>query len=189
MLSLVEEARLPLMDLAMPSLRSMSLEQFRRFEDNIGSLVRIDERISLFEFTLKHIVVRRLEKSFVTPQRSVTVIDSVREVAEEISSILSLLANIGHDDEGAVQAFAGAGATFKQEGAVLRYLTKKECKGIKLDSILDRLAQLSPKVKQSLITAAFQSLVHDNRITMKEAEFFRLLVYGLDTPLPPWVKI
>ena len=189
MLSLDEEARLPLMDLAMPSLRSMSLEQFRRFEDNIDSLVRIDERISLFEFTLKHIVVRRLEKSFVTPQRSVTVIDSVREVAEEISSILSLLANIGHDDDGAVQAFADAAATFKQEGAVLRYLTKKEGKGIKLDSILDRLAQLSPKVKQSLITAAFQSLVHDNRITMKEAEFFRLLVYGLDTPLPPWVKI
>jgi len=24
---------------------------------------------------------------------------------------------------------------------------------------------------------------------MKEAEFFRLLVYALDTPLPPWVKI
>jgi len=189
MLTLEEESRLPLMDLAMPSLRSMSLEQFRRFEDNIDSMVRIDERISLFEFILKHVVVRRLERNFVTPQRSFTVVDSVREAVQEISCILSLLANIGHDDDRAVQAFAGAAAIFEQEGVKLQYLTEKECKGIKLEDILDRLAELSPKVTQALITAAFQCLVHDNRITMKEAEFFRLLVYALDTPLPPWIKI
>ncbi len=189
MLALDEEARLPLMDLTMPSLRSLSLEQFRKFEENISSLVRIDERISLFEFILEHVVVRRLERNFVTGQRSVQVIDSVGEVAGEISSILSLLANVGHDDAEAALAFAGAAATFKEQSAVFNYLAKKECKSIKLDTVLKRLAQLSPKVKQSLITASFQSLIHDKQITMKEAEFFRLLVYALDTPLPPWVKI
>jgi hypothetical protein len=189
MLAVDEEARLPLMDLAMPSLRSMSLEQFRRFEKNINSLVRIDARTSLFEFTLEHVVVRRLEKSFVTPQHSVKVINSVQEVADEISAILSLLANIGHEDENRARAFADAAATFKQPGAIFHYLTKNECKGIKLDNVLKHLARLSPMVKQSLITASFQCLVHDKQITMKEAEFFRLLVYGLDTPLPPWVKI
>jgi len=189
MLKLDEEARLPLMDLAMPSLRSMSLRQFRRFEENINSLVRIDERVSLFEFTLEHVVVRRLEKSFVTPPRSVKAIHSIREVAEEISAILSLLANIGHEDGKAARAFAGGAATFKQSDAMFHFLTKRECKGVKLDKVLNRLARLSPKVKQSLITASFQCLVHDKQITMKEAEFFRLLVYGLDIPLPPWVNI
>jgi len=189
MLALEEDARLPLMDLAMPSLRSMSLEQFRKFEENTGRLVRIDGRTSLSEYILVHVVVRRLEKSFITAQRSVTVIDSIQEVAEEISALLSLLANIGHDDDEAVRAFAGAAATFKQQVATFHYLTKQECKEIKLDTVLNRLAQLNLKVKQSLITAFFQCLVHDQQITMKEAEFFRLLVYALDTPLPPWVKI
>jgi Zn-dependent protease with chaperone function len=189
MLALDEEARLPLMDLAMPSLRSLSLEQFRKFEENINSLVRIDGRISLFEFTLEHVVVRRLEKNFVTAQRAVKVIDSAGEAAEEISAILSLLANIGHEDDTAAPAFAGAVATFSQPGALFHYLTKKECKGIQLDAVLNRLAQLNPNIKQLLIAAAFQSLVHDGQITMKEAEFFRLLVYALDTPLPPWVTI
>jgi Zn-dependent protease with chaperone function len=189
MLTLDEEARLPLMDLAMPSLRSMSLEQFRRFEENINSLVGSDSRRSLFEFTLQHVIVRRLEKSFVTAQRTVKEIDSVQEVAAEISCILSLLANVGHEDDEAAQAFADAAATFNEQGAIFHYQKKNECKGIKLGNILNRLAQLSPKVKQSLITASFQSLVHDNQITMKEAEFFRLLVYALDTPLPPWVEI
>ncbi len=188
-LALDEEVRLPLMDLAMPSLRSMSLEQFREFEKNINSLVRVDERISLFEVTLEHVVVRRLEKNFVTQQVSVKVIDSVQEVADEISSILSLLANVGNEDEGAAKAFASAASTFKQQGAVLHYLNKKECKDIKLETILNRLARLNPKIKQSVITASFQSLIQDKQITMKEAESFRLLVYALDTPLPPWVMI
>jgi Zn-dependent protease with chaperone function len=188
-LSLEEEVRLPLMDLAMPSLRSMSLDQFRRFEENINSLVKIDRRVSLFEFTLQHVIVRRLERNFVTVQRSITIIDSIQDVAEEVSCILSLLANLGHENNEARQAFLGAAAIFSQHGSTLRYMSRQECKDIKLGDILNRLANLSPRVKQSMITACFQCLVHDNQIIMKEAEFFRLLVYALDCPLPPWVKI
>ena len=189
MSSLEEEMRLPLMDLAMPSLRSLSLDQFRRFEENISSLVRIDKRVSLFEFTLQHVIVRRLERNFITPPRSITEIDSIRDVAEEISCILSLLANLGHESVEASLAFSGAAATFNRPGSTLHYMNREACKDIRLADILNRLANLSPKVKQSLITACFQCLVHDKQITMKEAEFFRLLVYALDTPLPPWVKI
>ena len=189
MLALDEEIRLPLMDLAMPSLRSMSLEQFRRFEENVESLVRSDSRRSLFEFTVQHVIVRRLERNFITPQRAITAIDSIGDVAEEISCILSLLANLGHESDEAPQAFEGAAATFTQHDSTLHYMDRKECKDIKLADILNRLASLSPRVKQSLITACFQCLVHDKQITMKEAEFFRLLVYALDCPLPPWVKI
>jgi Zn-dependent protease with chaperone function len=189
MLSLEEEVRLPLMDLSMPSLRSMSLNQFRKFEDNISRLVKIDRRISLFEFTLQHVVVRRLERNFITPQRSIKEIDSIRDVAEEISSIMSLLVNLGHENSEVRLAFSDAAATFGEYGSVLHYMNRNECKNIRLAEIMNRLANLSSRVKQALITACFQCLVYDRQITMKEAEFFRLLVYALDTPLPPWVKI
>lgn len=189
MLALEEEVRLPLMDLAMPSLRSMSLEQFRRFEENISRLVRIDRKVSLFEFTLQHVIVRRLERNFITAQRAITAIDSILDVAEEISCILSLLANLGHESDEAPHAFSGAAATFTRHGPALHYMNRKECQEIRLPDILNRLADLGPRVKKSLIAACFQCLVHDSRITMKEAEFFRLLVYALDCPLPPWVKI
>jgi len=188
-LTLDEEVRLPLMDLAMPSLRSMSLEQFRRFEYNISSLVTADRQISFFEFVLQHVIVRRLERNFVTTQSSITEINSIRDVAEEISCILSLLANLGHESDEARQAFSGAAAIFSQDGSTINYMDRKECKNIRFAANLNRLATLSPGIKQSLITACFQSLVHDQKITMKEAEFFRLLVYALDTPLPPWVEI
>ncbi len=189
MLTLEEEVRLPLMDLAMPSLRSLSIDQFRRFEENINSLVRIDRRISLFEFTLQHVIVRRLERNFITPHRTVTHIDSIGKVAGKISCILSLLANLGHDSEEAVHAFTAAAAIFAEESPVLEFMDREACSDIDFASVLDEVSRLVPKVKQSLITACFQCLVHDKKITMKEAEFFRLLVYALDCPLPPWVKI
>lgn len=189
MLDLAEETRLPLMDLAMPSLRSLSLKQFRLFEQNINYLVRADKRISLFEFILEYVVVKRLEKSFVMPQGNVKEIRSLQEAAKEISCIFSFLANIGHEPEGAAEAFQAAATTLNHQGAVLAYLTPKECREIKLAEILNRLAQLNPKIKKTFIAACFQCLVYDKKITMKEAEFFRLLVYALDIPLPPWVKI
>jgi len=189
MFELSEESRLPLMDLAMPSLRSMSLEQFRKFAENINKLVRIDKRVSLFEFILEYVVIKRLERNFITPRDSVKEIGSVKKIAAEISCVLSLLANIGHEGREALQAYETAAATLDRDGTVLRYLTRDECREIRLADALNRLAQLSPKLKQSVIAACFQGLVHDDKITMKEAEFFRLLVYAMDVPLPPWKKI
>ena len=189
MLALKEEVRLPLMDLAMPSLRSLSLDQFRSFEEDISILIKTDSRVSLFEFTLQYIIVRRLERNFITPQRSITEINSIQDIVHEISCILSLLANLGHKRDEAPRAFSGAAAVFVQHGSSLHYMDRRECQNIRLADILNRLANLSPRVKQSLITACFQCLIHDKQITMKEAEFFRLLVYSLDCPLPPWVSI
>ena len=189
MLVLDVAARLPLMDLAMPSLRSMSLQQFRRFEENIANLVTADRRVSLFEFILQHIIVRRLERSFVRQQQSLTEINALSQVAEEISCILSLFANIGHEDEEAAKAFSAAAASLGQQAGLLHFLSRKECRSAQLPEVIDRLSRLGPKVKKSLIAAAFQSLVHDGQITMKEAEFFRLLVYSLDCPLPPWITV
>ena len=189
MLALDVATRLPLMDLAMPSLRAMSLQQFRRFEENIVKLVRADRRVSMFEFILQHIIVRRLERSFVRPQRSVTEISSIRDAAQEISCILSLFAYIGHDDDDAERAFSAAAATLEQQAGLLRFMSRTECRSARLADVVDHLSRLGPKIKKSLIAAAFQCLVHDAQITMKEAEFFRLLVYSLDCPLPPWITV
>ena len=189
MLALEEAARLPLMDLAMPSLRSLSLQQFRRFEENITILVTVDRRVSLFEFILQHIIVRRLEKNFVRPHQSVTEISSISDAAPEISCILSILANIGHENEEAENAFSRAAASLEQHTSRVRYMSRTECRSIRLTEVLDRLSHLGPRLKKSLISSAFECLLYDRQITMKEAEYFRLLVYALDCPLPPWVEI
>jgi hypothetical protein len=190
MAHLDDETRLPLMDLAMPSLRSMSMEQFERFAENIKKMVRIDEKISLSECIMEHVVVRRLEKNFIGPEPDRKKTLSLKQVSGEVSSLLSLLADVGHEDSRAAsRAFARVAGIIRPHGIMLEYRTENQYIGQELGEMLDRLAGLGPEEKKILISAAFQLLVHDRKITMQEAELFRLLVYGLDTPLPPWVKI
>ena len=183
------ESRLPLMDICMPALRSMSFEQFRTFEENVEKLVQADEKVSLFEYSLKHVIIRRLEANFVKPHRRVVEIDSIADVAGECSCILSLLANLGHEGDEPLQAFTHAVDTFQAAKEKFHYLDRKQCQEIEFDSVLEKLAAVSPKVKQSLVTACFQCLIYDNEIKLAEAELFRVVVYALNCPLPPWVKI
>jgi Zn-dependent protease with chaperone function len=189
LLSLEDAARLPLMDITLPALRTMSFEQFRKFEENVDSLVKADEKISLFEYSLQYVIVRRLEASFVKPHRRIKGIDSILDVAEEGAAILSLLANIGHDPVEAEKVFHHAVETFQQPADSFVYLPREQCRDVRLDKVLDRLAAVNPSVKQSLVAACFQSLIYDQQITVPEAELFRAIVYALDCPLPPWLKI
>ena len=186
---LAAESRLPLMDISMPALRSMSFEQFRTFEENVAELVRADEQVSLFEYSLKHVIIRRLEANYVKPHRKVTQIESILEVADECSCVLSLLANLGHEENQAVQAFNHAVAIFQEPQERFHYLDRKQCRERELDTVLEKLASVRPRVKQSLVTACFQCLIYDQEIKLAEAELFRIVMHALDCPMPPWVKI
>ena len=46
------EARLPLVDLALPALRTLSLSQYQDFTGLVEELMKADQKIDLFEFTL-----------------------------------------------------------------------------------------------------------------------------------------
>jgi Zn-dependent protease with chaperone function len=183
------ETRLPLMDISMPALRAMSFDQFRTFEKNIEYLVQADEKVSLFEYSLKHVIIRRLEANYVKPHRRVVEIDSILDVAHECSCVLALLANLGHEADQAVQAFDHAVETLHEQKEQFQYIDRSQCQEISLDTVLDKLAAVSPKIKQALVTACFQCLIYDRQITLAEAELFRVLIYALDCPMPPWVKI
>ncbi|MGI9457564.1 MAG: M48 family metallopeptidase, partial [Aeoliella sp.] len=52
--------RLPLIDLALPALRSLSPVQFEAFDRCVHSLVAADETLALFEWTLGRIIARHL---------------------------------------------------------------------------------------------------------------------------------
>ena len=59
-------AKLPLVDLALPGLRHLSLSQFQQFRAAVQKLVESDGEIELFEYVLQKIVLRHLEPYFCT---------------------------------------------------------------------------------------------------------------------------
>ena len=59
-------ARLPLVDLAMPALRAMTLPQFRSFSRCFDKLVLADNRLELFEWVLAQVLLWHLRPQFET---------------------------------------------------------------------------------------------------------------------------
>ena len=59
-----KEARLPLIDMAVPALREMSREVYERFKGKVDVLVKADGRVDLFEWVLQRLLLRHLDLYF-----------------------------------------------------------------------------------------------------------------------------
>ena len=62
---------------------------------------------------------------------------------------------------------------------------KRDLKPERLTEVFETLAQLSPLVKQSLITACADLVLHDGKVLPSEAELLRATALSLDCPMPP----
>ena len=61
---LPKEARLPLIDMAVPALREMSDEAYVLFKKQIDALIKADGRVDLFEWVLQRLLFRHLDLHF-----------------------------------------------------------------------------------------------------------------------------
>jgi Zn-dependent protease with chaperone function len=183
------EARIPLIDLALPALRRMSPEQYRTFRASVDALARADGRISLFEYALHRVLLRHLDPHFGKPRERAVQYYGLQGLGSEVSCLLSLLARAGaHEDAAVAAAFAAAAGELAGTGAELALQAREEC-GLKaLDLALDRLAVTAPRLKKQVLRAAVAAVAHDRRVTPEEGELLRAVADGLDCPVPPFLR-
>jgi Zn-dependent protease with chaperone function len=182
---LAEDYALPLVDLCIPALKTLSEPEYRAFRANVEALAAADEEIDLFEYTLHHSLVRNLEARFDGPRTGIAQIYALRGLVRECSIVLSTLARFGHDDASAAgKAFAAAVAELREPKTQIAFAPPELCALRELDACLDRLAIASPQLKKRIVAACLQCLVHDGRVTVEEAELFRAVSYALDVPVP-----
>jgi len=89
-----KEVRMALVDLAVPTLKALSADQYRVCRRHIDALVEADEEIDLFEFTLLHTLRQKLDAYFEKPGIRIAQIYSVWGMQRECSVLLSLLARL-----------------------------------------------------------------------------------------------
>ncbi len=65
--SLAPEARLPLVEMAAPALCQMTPAQFHDFVRCVEALVQADNKLTLFEYALQRVLIRRVVTHFVAP--------------------------------------------------------------------------------------------------------------------------
>jgi len=182
------EARLSLIDLALPALRRLSEPQHRVFRSAVERLIAADAKISLFEFTLQRVLLRHLEPHFHPAPPPAVAYGSLRAVSRQASLLLSILAHAGQaQPERATQAFAAGARHLADTRAVLSLLPFEQCGLAELDRALAELAKASPAMKRKLLGACAAAIAFDKRVTIQEAELLRAVADSLDCPMPPFL--
>ncbi len=171
--------RLPLLELALPTLKQQSAEQYRVFKHCLVQLIRADQRISLTEWSLYRILCRNLEE-----RRPALGSYNLRKLRSQCRLVLTVMARAGNDsEEEAASAFAAAAASLQM--SELSLLPREESGLARLDQALEDLNQIKPLQKPGLLKAIGLCVTHDGRVTPTEAELFRAIADCLDCPLPP----
>jgi Zn-dependent protease with chaperone function len=184
------QARIPIVDLALPALRRLSTDQFEQFRTALNALIASDNQTDLFEFMLQKIVIRHLDTRFYPERRPVTQFYDLRPLAHDAGILLSATAYAGAEDSVlAREAFAkGAESLGRIARTEIPWLPPTECDLGHLDSALNRFAQSVPQIKKNVLTACAETVSFDGQIQPHEAEILRAIADALDCPLPPFVQ-
>jgi Zn-dependent protease with chaperone function len=183
------QAKLPLVDLALPGLRQLSPAQFQQFRAAVQRLVESDGEIDLFEYVLQKIVLRHLEPHFAQARKPAVQYYSLKPLVPDCAVLLSALAYIGQDepDKAAFAFQQGAQPLSYSAQVPLSLLPREACELDQVDAALNRLAQAVPQIKKNLLNACTQTVAADGVIQEMEAELLRAIADTLDCPIPPLI--
>lgn len=183
------QARIPLVDMALPALRRLSPEQFEQFRAAVKTLIASDSETDLFEYMLQKIVMRHLETKFYPARRPVTRFYNLAALAHDAGVLLSATAHAGQDDPAKARAAftLGEESLARLAQAEIPWLPPDQCELPHLDSALERFSQAVPQIKKKVLNACALTVAADGVIQAREAELLRAIADSLDCPIPPFL--
>ena len=181
--------KLPLLELAMPSLSVMTGMEKRNFLLMLHSLIHADGKLSLLELSVQWILEKHLNPSedlFRTIRKF-----SFSQVGLDIVTLLSALASAGHthDKDKAQKAFDAGVARIPELAARKPVLSFQEIMSYAaVNRALQSLTDASFKIKESVVDACAHCAFSDQAVTFEEGELLRVVSLALQCPLPPFIQ-
>jgi hypothetical protein len=179
--------RLPVLDLSLPGLRSLSASQWTAFRAVVEVLIQVDATVDLFEWSLRRILARHVghQHDRSGPPRLLRL--SRDQIHARAAILLSALARAGSTDEvSARRAVAAAAAALGDRELPL--LPPEACTVDILDRVVDELGHLPPDSRRAVVAACAVCICADRVITATEAELLRAICDGLLAPMPPLLQ-
>ncbi|MBK5205346.1 MAG: M48 family metallopeptidase [Polaromonas sp.] len=175
--------RLPVIDIAIPALKQLSLSQYKAFKDNLIALIEMDSRVDLLEWSLQKILFNHLDGQFLKLAPMKVRYSDPAQLKKEIELVLSMMAHAGAEDQNEVEGAFGASVDALGSGG-LALLENDQIKIADLDLALGKLNELKPLAKSRLLKACVASIWHDQRASAVEVELLRAFAGVLDCPMP-----
>jgi Zn-dependent protease with chaperone function len=181
--------KIALVDMVIPTLRGLSIDEYHRFREVVDSLMQSDRRIDLFEYTLSRMLQRHLARSFdgtgPTPLR----FRSLQALLPDARVLIATLARVGsRTEDEAGRAFRHGAQALQLKESAGAIPPSSECTLASVDAALQRFDAAAPALKRSLMLACAATVMADDTVTDREAELIRAIGDALDCPVPPFVQ-
>lgn len=181
--SLGDEYRLPVADLTLSALKSLSPGQYSTFRKNVETLVKADNQIALSEYVLWSVLVRHLDEFFGHRKPPKVRYRALAPLIEPAAQVVAVLAHAGNPAATDAQRAYEAGMQKLGRGDAMP--PRDQCTLGALDGALKQLAEGSPQVKKRVLDACATCVAANGKTTVEEAELLRAVAESLGCPMPP----
>lgn len=173
-------ARLPLLDLTLPALRTLPEREARTLLSALSEIVRIDGKVLPFEFAVFHSLRRNLQLG--TPSAPRRRGGRSRD-RDRMQIVLSAVAWSGAESEAEARSSFEEG--LRRGGALGELLPRGACGLGEVDAALQILEESPPQLRKRLLDLAQLVVAADHEIRLQEIEMIRAVAEALDVPIPP----
>jgi Zn-dependent protease with chaperone function len=181
--SLAADQRLPVMEVALPSLKRHPPEFVRKVLGVMDELIHADGRVDVFEYLLARMVSRYLWESANPHKVRDAGHKSLSGLLPEAARVIAILARHGHSDPAqATRAYRSGMSTVAPDSVPEMPDTRDWTE--QLDKALDRLDHLKMADKQTLVQALVETVTADGKLVAEELELMRAVCAMLHVPMP-----
>lgn len=178
-LSMASVQKIAVMDLAIPLLRRMNLQEYDQFREHARHLISSDGEVTLFELMMERAMERHLAGTF--ERRDLRPIRYYRmeQLENELALLLACFARFSLSSE-----------TWQTGVGAYRQLTGRELPQVEydlndLDGVFAAMDQASPPLKKQILQWCGEAISQDGIIDDREIELLRAAADAIGTLLPP----
>jgi len=172
--------RLPLLELCLPALKSMSASQYTLFKRTLLGLIRADANTELHEWCLYQLLRHYLDPEFIRVKPSRPRYAKLDKVAYHLRVLLSVLAHEGSGEAAAVFRLAADELGFD----TMALLPRDQCSVAAFSRAVNELADCYPLLKPRLLKAMAMAAGADGQLSPAEREIIASVAAVMDCPVP-----
>jgi hypothetical protein len=172
--------RLPLLEMCLPALKSMSLAQYRQFKNTLLRLIQADARTELHEWCLFQLTRHYLDPEFIQVKPSRARYRKLQKVAYHVRVVLSMLAHEGSGESEAVFRLGADMLGFD----TMAILPREQCSVAAFSKAVHELADCYPLLKPRLLKSMARAAGSDGRLNPAEREIIASMAAVMDCPVP-----
>ena len=172
--------RLPLLEMCLPALKSISLAQYRTFKNTLLSLIQADQRTELYEWCLFQLIRHYLDPEFIQVKPSRARYRKLQKVAYHVRVVLSVLAHEGGGETATVFRLGADALGFDS----MAILPREQGSVAAFSKAVHELANCYPLLKPRLLKAMTLAASADGKLSPVEREIIASMAAVMDCPVP-----